>query len=208
MWLRNDILKVFFDERRGGMPTADSFGFIRAASVEIARAWPPPFSQSLNERNPHIKKHGASGFATSGAMKRGGKTTPHTYEMTATLEGNRLDLSYRLNAARTESVIRSKIWLFASPLLSECEISGKIMHKALRKNPVWEFIYEGEQPRDPITLLGPNGTLGISGSTTPPVRAVVSRLRRYTKLEVAYEWARGTLKKGAYSGGLTLTYGR
>ncbi len=78
MWLKNDILKVYFDERRGGMPVRDSFGFIKVASVEIARVWPPPFFQSLNERNPRIKKHGDSGLTMSGAMKKGGENNaPH-----------------------------------------------------------------------------------------------------------------------------------
>lgn len=29
MWLKNNVLEVFFDEKRGGMPTRDSFGVIR-----------------------------------------------------------------------------------------------------------------------------------------------------------------------------------
>lgn len=208
MWLKNDILKVYFDERRGGMPVRDSFGFLRASAIEIAYAMPPPFFQSLNYKHPRVKKHGDSGLTMSGAMKKGRETMPHTYKMTATLKGNKLNLSYRLKTTETERVIRSKIWLFANQILPECAISGKIMHEVIRENPVWEFIYEGEQPRNPITLLGPCGTLGILGSTIPSVRAVVSRLREYTKLEVAYEWARGTLEKGVYLGDLTLTYRR
>lgn len=38
MWLKNDILRVFFDERKGGMPVRDSFGFINAVAVEIVYA--------------------------------------------------------------------------------------------------------------------------------------------------------------------------
>lgn len=189
MWLRNDALAVFFDERRGGMPVGDSFGFIRAAAIEIAYAQPPPFFQSLNDRRPHIEKHGNSVVA-SGIMRRGREVTPHTYEMKATLEGNRLDLAYRLNVARTEEVMRSKIWVWAAR-------RGKI------PKGNWADIYLGRQPK-PFTLFG--GRLKISGSTTPPVYARVCHLREYPKYEVAYGWARGLLQKGTYSGNITLDY--
>lgn len=208
MWLRSDILGVFFDERRGGMPVRDSFGFIRAASVEIARAWPPPFFQSLNERNPHITKHSDSKLMASGVMQRGEKSTPHTYEMTATLKENSLNLMYRLNVANTEKVLRSKVWLWTSEILRVCSIGGSIVTDDLGKNPYWNVLYLGKQLKDPITLFGSGSRLEISGSTTPPIYARVCSLKKYPRLEVVYGWARNTLSRGTYSGDLTLTYGR
>ena len=204
MWLRNDILRVFFDERRGGMPTKDNFGFLKASAIEIAYTPKSPSFQSLNDGRPHIEKHGSS-LVASGVMRKGGKSTPHTYEMIATLEGNRLNLAYRLNVARTEKITRSKIWLFAGKSLRRCEISGNVLN-AIGKTRNWKVLYYGEQLKPSITLLGPSGRLEILGSTIPPVYARVLCFKKYPKLEVIYGWARELLQKGTYSGELALTY--
>lgn len=220
MWLKNDVLKVFFDEHRGGMPVRDSFGFIEAASIEIADTEPiiifnrgvarlkVPFFQSLNDRTPHIAKHSDSEFMASGAMRRGNDITPHTYEMTATLEGNKLNLAYRLNANRTEEITHSKIWLWANHrLLQKCKVSGKIVDKDLGRNPRWDLLYDGKQPETPITLFGSGSRLEVSGSTNPPAYTMVYRFKEYPKLEVVYGWARDILPEGTYLGNLALTYG-
>lgn len=206
MWLKNDILRVFFGESRGGMPVRDSFGFLRAAAIEIAYA--SPFFQSLKDRRPHIEKHGNSVVA-SGIMRRGREVTPHTYEMKATLEENRLNLTYKLNVAITEKIIRSKIWLWANHhSLQKCMMVGNLADKDLGRNPRWDTLYDGEQPKTPITLFGSGGKLEVTGSTTPPVYAEVWRFKKYPKLEVVYGWAKDLLQKGTYSGNLTLTYAR
>lgn len=246
MWLKNDTLGVFFDERRGGMPVRDSFGFIEAASIEIADTEPivifdhgvarlkVPFFQSLNDRMPRIVKHSDSELMASGTMRRDKDITPHTYEMTATLKGNKLSLAYKLNVDRTEKITHSKIWLWTNPkLLQKCMMFGKIMGEDLGGDPRWDIPYDGEQPKTPITLYGSGGKLEVSGSTTPPVYAMVYRFKENLdnkaeggkleavygwarnllhkaeggKLEVVYGWARDLLPKGTYSGNLTLVYG-
>lgn len=210
MWLKNNVLGVFFDECRGGMPVRDSFGFINAAAVEIAYTLPPPSFQSLNDKIPHIKKHSYTCLATSGIMRKGEKSTSHTYEMIATLEGNRLKLSCKLNVAKTEKIARSKIWLFtAKGSLQRCEVSGKILNEDLGgSSPPWDVLYYGEQLRSPVILSGPRGRLEILGATIPPVYSKILSHREYPKLEVVHGWARDSLlQKGTYSGNLTLTYG-
>lgn len=190
------------------MPVRDSFGFIMAASIEIAYTQSPPFSQSLEDGKPRIERYGDSKLVASGVMREGGKATPHPYEMTATLKENRLNLAYKLNVAITEKIIRSKIWLWTNHrCLQKCMMSGNHMDKDLGKLPNWDILYDGEQPENPITLFGSGGKLEVLGSTTPPVYAMVYRLREYPKLEVVYGWARGLLQKGTYSGDLTLVYG-
>jgi len=210
MWLKNDILEVFFDERRGGMPVRDSFGFIRAASVEIDYTGKFPHFQSLNDKKPHIERHGDSKLVASGIIqKKGKRATPHTYEMVATLEQNRLNLAYKLNAARTEEVVVSKIWLWTNPgVLQKCMMSGNIMDKDIGIHPRWDLLYDGEPSKTPITLFGPGGKLEVTGSITPPIYMRVWRFKKYPKLEVAHGWARGLLQEGTYSGDLTLTYMR
>jgi len=209
MWLRNDVLEVFFDERRGGMPTKDSFGFLKAAAVEIASTRPFPYFQSLNDKRPRIRKYGNSCLVASGIMRRGRTVTPHTYEMVATLEGNRLKLSYKLNAVGTEKIIGSKIWLWTNPeTLQTCMISGDIIDENIWIHPRWDMLYDGEQPKTPFTFFGSGGKLEIMGSTTPPIYAQVFRFKKYPKLEVAHGWARELLQEGTYSGDLTLTYRR
>lgn len=207
MWLKNDALRVFFDERRGGMPVRDSFGFLRGSAIEIAYAMPPPFFQSLNDKHPRIAKHSDSKLVASGVMQRGGKSAPHTYEMTATLKENSLNLMYRLNIANTEKALRSKVWLLANKMQA-CAINGDTTTKCPWGNPYWNDLYFGKQPSGPITLFGSGGKMEISGSTTPPVYARVCSLNKYPRLEVVYGWARNTLSMGTYSGDLTLTYGR
>lgn len=223
MWLKNDVLRVFFDEHRGGMPTKDSFGFIRAASIEIASAWPPPFFQSFSDENPHIRKHGDSKLMVSGVMRKDlirGGYSPHTYEMAATLDGNKLDLAYKLNVARTENIIVSKIWLF-SRFFQKCAISDGVAFDAggadgrdednwfypFIKGSSWRCIYakEGKQPES-ITLFDAGGRLEVLGATTPPILTKVFR-RGCDQMEVAFGWATGTLQKGTYSGNLVLVYG-
>lgn len=227
MWLENDVLKVLFDERRGGMLIGDSFGFIEATSIEIARTKPIvifdrgvarlkfPFFQSLNDAAPSIRR-GDSWLVSSGVMRRDDEITPHTYEMVATLEGNRLSLAYKLNVARKERIAQSKIWLFANPkLLQKCMVSGRVIDEDIGRDPRWDILYDGEQPKAPITLFGSGGRLEVTGSTTPPVYAIVCRFkgppdneRERGKLEVIYGWARDEpLKKGIYLGNLTLVYG-
>lgn len=206
MWLKNDALNVFFDERRGGMPVRDSLGFLRAASIEIAYKEPFPYFQSLNDKHPRVTKHSDSKLMASGVMRKGNVVTPHTYEMTATLEGNRLNLAYKLNVAITEKVIRSKIWLFSERSLLRCEVSGNPVDKAIETSPAWDVLYVGIQPTAPITLMGPSGRLKIFGATNPSVYARVYRLKKYPKLEVVYGWAYNILQEGTYTGDLILTY--
>lgn len=207
MWLKNDDLKVFFDERRGGMPTGDNFGFLTAAAIEIAHTLRPPFFQSSGDQRPRIERRGDSELVASGTMWKGGVVAPHTYEMTATLKENRLNLAYKLNVARTEKIIRSKVWLWTNHrLLQKCMMSGNLMDKDLGRHPSWDILYDGEQPEKPITLFGSGGKLEIMGSTTPPIYAKVWRLKKYPKLEAVYGWAKGLLQKGTYSGELALTY--
>lgn len=186
MWLKNDILKVFFDERRGGMPVKDNFGFLRAAAIEIAYTHKPPFFQSLNDESPNIEKHGNT-IVASGIMRRGLNITPHAYTMKAVLEGNKLRLSYALDVVRTERIVRSKTWVW-------------VQRGRKTKGAEWVDLYKGEQRQKPVIIDG----LKISGSTIPPGYERVCRLG--SRYEVVYGWARITLPQGIYSGNLTLTY--
>jgi len=216
MWLGNDILKVFFDENRGGMPTADSFGILKMVSIEIARTMPHPFFQSLNDTRPHIKRDGSK-LEVRGVMRKPlGEISPHTYEMEATVEENRLNLAYKLNVAEEEKIVHSKIWMWVKPFQSYA-IDGEVFD-VKSKQPkreayckgsggTWYWLHEkmGPQPRS-ITLFYPDCRLGITGSTNP----YYTEIQRYEheKMEVVYGWAKGLLKKGTYSGSLVLTYDR
>lgn len=207
MLLENDVLKVFFDEKRGGMPTKDSFGFLRAASIEIARSFPFPYFQSLNDDKPEIKKFSDSHLVASGIMRKGKEITPDTYEMTAMLKENKLSLTYKLNVIKSGDVMFSKIWLFTNPLLSECMMSGKVLSDVRSASDLtWEMLYQGRQPEVPIIFFGRGGKLKVLGSTIPSVYTSIMRFKRYPKLEVTYAWASGLLLKGTYSGNLTLVY--
>lgn len=193
VWLKNDFLQVFFDETRGGMPVKDSFGFLRASAIEIAYQTEPPFFQSLNDENPHIRQY-KNRVVASGVMKnKKGEVVPHTYSMTAMLENDNLNVRYDLNVARTEGVIRSKIWVFVQ----------NPPHVFIKNQTRWMQLYLGEQPKS-LTLFG--GRLEISGGTTPPVYAQIYKVQEYQKYEMAYGWARELLQKGKYSGELTLKF--
>jgi len=206
MWLENDVLKVFFDEKRGGMPTGDSFGFLRAASIEIAYTSVIPFFQSLNDKHPQLEKRGNMVIAR-GIMSKGKTVVPHTYKMTATLEGNELRLAFELSVTKTERIVRSKIWLWTNEPLDTCMLSGEILDEDLDpEKPNWNLLYQGEQPEKPIVFLGTKGRLEILGETTPSIYASVISLRKYPKLETAFGWATESFQKRIYSGSFLLTY--
>jgi len=229
MWLGNDVLKVFFDEDLGGMPTADSFGILRAVSIEIARTRPFPFFQSLYDTRSRIKCDG-SRLVASGVMCKPvppedfilplrtipplGEISPHTYEMEATVEGNRLSLAYRLNVAAEEKIVHSKIWMWTKPFQSYT-IDGETFN-VRNKQPAWVehcaksggtwYFLEARagQPKS-ITLFDSSGRLRISGATIPPCYTEIQRYE-HEKMEVVYGWAKNLLQKGTYSGKLELTY--
>jgi hypothetical protein len=212
MWLGNDTLKVFFDEKRGGMPVADSFGILRAVSVEIARTRPFPYFQSLNEKKPHIKVDGSE-IRVKGVMQKSGEVLPHTFELDAAIEENRLSLDYRLNVAADSRIVESKIWLWTKPFQSyavdaaKFDIRSKTSIARFRKQGgTWHLLEERLGQPALIRLFG-NSSLSVSGSTTPPYYSEIYRYE-YEKLEVVYGWAKAILKKGVYSGSLVLTYDR
>ncbi len=168
MWLKNDILQVFFDERRGGMPVRDSFGFLRAAAIEIDYTGKFPHFQSLNDKTPHIEYDTRRGLVVSGIVQKGRRATPHTYEMVATLEKNRLNLAYKLNVTRTEKIIISKLWFWTNhDVLQKCMMSGNIMDEDIGIHPRWDLLYDGEPSKTPITLFGPGGNWKSRGR--PPL---------------------------------------
>lgn len=206
MWLENDDLRIFFNEERGGMPTEDSFGFLRAASIEIAYTREFPFFQSLNDRHPHLERRDNMVIAR-GVMSKGETTVPHTYKMVATLDGNELSLAFELNVTKMERITRSKIWLWTNESLDTCVMSGEILDKgAGPEESDWRWLYDGKQPEEPIVFLGSKGGLEIQGTTTPPIYASVISLKRYPKLETAYGWAVDSLETGTYLGHFILTY--
>jgi len=214
MWLGNDALKVFFEENLGGMPTADTFDIISAVSIEIARTKPFPFFQSLNDTRPRIKRDGSK-ITVQGIMRKPlGEIMPHTYEMEATIEENRLNLAYRLDVARDEQIVQSKIWMWVKPFQSYAmdgetfDVKSKRSMQeeyCARSGGTWYYLEERIGQPGSITLFYPNCRLRITGSTTPPYYTEIQRYED-KKMEVVYGWARGLLKKGMYSGSLELTY--
>ena len=214
MWLGNDILKVFFDENMGGMPTADSFGILKAVSIEVARTRPFPFFQSLNDTRPRIKCDGNKLVAMGIMRKPLGEISPHTYAMEAAVEENRLSLAYRLNVAAEEQIVHSKIWMWTWPFQSY-EIGGETFD-VKSKQPVrgeyckksggtWYFLEVKTGQPESITLFYPDCRLKITGSTSPPCYTEIQRYEN-AKMEVVYGWAKDLLKRGKYSGSLTLAY--
>jgi hypothetical protein len=213
MWLGSyDNLKVFFNERRGGMPTADNFGILRAVSVEIARTSSFPFFQSLNDTRPRMK-HDGSKLEVQGVMRKSKEVSPHTYEMEATIEGNRLNLAYRLNVAAEEEIIHSKIWVWTKPFQAYA-IDGETFRVGrgqkgyrTKSGGIW-YLLEARpgQPKS-ITLLDSSGRLIISGSTIPPCFTEIYCYEN-KKIEVVYGWAKDQLQKGTYSGKLEIAYDR
>lgn len=213
LWLGNDILKVFFDERLGGMSTADSFGVLKAVSIEIARTRPFPFFQSLYDTRPRIKCDGSKLVALGVMRKLLGEISPHTYRMEAAVEGNRLSLSYRLNVAEEEEIVHSKIWMWTKPF-QNYTIDGKTFD--VRSKPpalveqcpsggTWYYPEVRDGQPESITLFDSSGRLRISGSTIPPCYTEIQRYE-HEKVEIVYGWAKGLLQKGTYSGKLELTY--
>ena len=206
MWLENDELRVFFDEKRGGMPTEDSFGFLRAASIEIGYTAQFPFFQSLNDKHPWMEKRGNT-VTAQGFVSKGKITGSNAYKMVATLNGNELSLAFELNVAREEEITRSKIWLWTNEPLDKCMMSGKILDKgAGPEDSAWRWLYDGKQPKEPIVFLGVEGKLEILGTTIPSIYASVISLKKYPKLETAFGWAVDSFQKGVYSGNFLLTY--
>jgi len=213
VWLGNDALKVFFDETLGGMPTADSFGILRAVSIEIVRTRPFPFFQSLYDTRPRIKCDGSMLVALGIMRKPLGEISPHTYRMEATVEENRLNLAYRLNVEEEEEIVHSKIWLWTRPFQSYA-IDGETFD-IRSKQPVfvencpsggtWDYLEVRAGQPESITLFDSSGRLRISGSTTPQCYTEIQRYEQ-EKIEVVYGWAKGLLQKGTYSGRLELTY--
>jgi len=137
--------------------------------------------------------------------------------MTATLEENRLNLSYKLNVAKSEKIINSYMWVWTNRTLHKCSVSGKILNEDTEpQNSIWDRIYFGKQLKEPITFLGPSGKLEIQGSTSPPVCSEISSLKKYPKLEAVYGWVFPPsnpevfeiLRKGTYFGNMSLTYER
>lgn len=214
MWLGNDILKVFFDENLGGMPMEDSFGILRAVSIEIVRTRPFPFFQSLYDTRPRIKCDG-SRLEVLGVMRKPlGEISPHTYRMEATVEGNRLNLVYRLNIGAEEQIVHSKIWIWTR-LFQSYMIDGETFDVE-NKRPAWVehcptyggtwyFLEARAGQPESITLFDSSGRLRISGLTIPPCYTEIQRYE-HEKMEVVYGWAKGLLQKGIYSGRLELTY--
>jgi len=213
VWLGNDILKVFFDENLGGMPMADSFGVLRAVSIEIARTRPFPFFQSLYDTRPRMRCDGSKLVALGVMRKLLGEISPHTYRMEATVEGNRLNLVYRLNVEVEEEIVHSKIWLWTKPFQSYT-IDGETFdirskRSALEENSPsggrWYYPEVRAGQPESIILFDSSGRLRISGSTTPPCYTEIQRYE-HEKIEVVYGWAKGLLQKGTYSGKLELKY--
>lgn len=206
MWVKNDILNVFFDKKKGGMPVKDNYGFIRAVSVEISYENQFPHLQSLNDKNPFIKKHSNTKLLASGIMQKDDMITPHKYEMIATLKRNTLNLEYGLYVSKPEKIIISKIWLFSDKSLQVCKIKDNTLDRTINENEDWKTLYNGNQLDFPVILSGSNGELEISGSTSPPIFMRVWSLKKYPKFEIVYGWAKGLLEKRIYSGNIILTY--